>query len=128
MIKLTKKAIELLDAVTSDPYSRKGLGYTIGRGLDADLPFFCYSDWFSCYFDQKGKLMKALKYNKAVLINLDDFLLSRTPPPTPGLSPTPVPGATIVEGPLMAVGLKDINVKLVIPEKTWKNVSRNELL
>jgi hypothetical protein len=38
MIKLTK-AIELLDAVTSDPYSRKGLGYTIGRGLDAVLPF-----------------------------------------------------------------------------------------
>jgi hypothetical protein len=30
MIKLTKKAIELLDAVTSVPYSRKGLGYTIG--------------------------------------------------------------------------------------------------
>jgi hypothetical protein len=28
MIKLTKKAIELLDAVTSVPYSRKGLGYT----------------------------------------------------------------------------------------------------
>jgi hypothetical protein len=28
-IKLTKKAIELLDAVTSVPYSRKGLGYTI---------------------------------------------------------------------------------------------------
>ncbi|XP_064619949.1 uncharacterized protein LOC135483216 isoform X2 [Lineus longissimus] len=44
-----------------------------------------------------------------------------TPPPTPGLSPTPVPGATIVEGPLMAVGLKDINVKLVIPEKAWRN-------
>jgi hypothetical protein len=38
MIKLTKKAIELLDAVTSVPYSRKGLGYTIGHGLDAVLP------------------------------------------------------------------------------------------
>jgi hypothetical protein len=52
--------IELLDAVTSVPYSRKGLGYTIGRGLDAVLPFTCYSYWFSCYFDQRGKLMKAL--------------------------------------------------------------------
>jgi hypothetical protein len=41
MIKLTKKAIELL-------------------GLDAVLPFTCYSYWFSCYFDQRGKLMKAL--------------------------------------------------------------------
>jgi hypothetical protein len=60
MIKLTKKAIELLDAVTSVPYSRKGLWYTIGRGLDAVLPFTCYSYWFSCYFDQRGKLMKAL--------------------------------------------------------------------
>jgi hypothetical protein len=64
MIKL-KKAIELLDAVTSVPYSRKGLGYTntIGRGLDAILPFTCFSYmsyWFSCYFDQRGKLMKAL--------------------------------------------------------------------
>jgi hypothetical protein len=28
------------------------LGYTIGRGLDAVLPFTCYSYWFSCYFDQ----------------------------------------------------------------------------
>jgi hypothetical protein len=28
MIKLTKKAIELLEVVTSVPYSRKGLGYT----------------------------------------------------------------------------------------------------
>jgi hypothetical protein len=37
MIKLTKKAIELLDAVTSGPYSRKGLGC----GLDAVLPFTC---------------------------------------------------------------------------------------
>jgi hypothetical protein len=54
MIKLTKKAIELLDAFTSVPYSRKGLGYTIGmigRGLDAVLPFTCYSYWFSGYFD-----------------------------------------------------------------------------
>jgi uncharacterized membrane protein len=59
MIKLTKKTIELLDAVTSVPYSRKSLGYTIGRGLDAVLPFTCYSYWFSCYFDQRGKLMKA---------------------------------------------------------------------
>jgi hypothetical protein len=59
MIKLTKKAIELLDAVTV-PYSRKGLGYTIGRGPDAFLPFTCYSYWFSCYFDQRGKLMKTL--------------------------------------------------------------------
>jgi hypothetical protein len=57
MIKLTKKAIELLDSV---PYSKKGLEYTIGRGLDAVLPFTCYSYWFSCYFDQRGKLMKAL--------------------------------------------------------------------
>jgi hypothetical protein len=54
MIKLTKKATELLDAVTSVPYSRKGR-----RGLDAVLPFTCYSYWF-CYFDQRGKLMKAL--------------------------------------------------------------------
>jgi hypothetical protein len=61
MIKLTKKAIQLRDAVTSVPLSRKGLGYTIGRGLDAVLPFTCYSDWFSCYFDQRGKLMKALR-------------------------------------------------------------------
>jgi hypothetical protein len=61
MIILTKKAIELLDAVTSVPYSRKGLGYTIERGLDAVLPFTCYSDWFSCYFDQRAReLMKAL--------------------------------------------------------------------
>jgi hypothetical protein len=36
------------------------LGYTIGRGLDAILPFTCYSYWFSCYFDHRGKLMKAL--------------------------------------------------------------------
>jgi hypothetical protein len=63
MIKLTKKAIELLDAVTSVPYSRKGLGYTIGRGLDAVLPFTCYSYWFSCYFDQRGKLMKTLSHH-----------------------------------------------------------------
>jgi hypothetical protein len=55
MIKLTKKAIELFDANASVPYSRKGLGYTIGRGLDAVLPFTCYSYWFSCYFDQIGK-------------------------------------------------------------------------
>jgi hypothetical protein len=61
MIKLTKKAIELLDAVTSVPYSRKGLGYTIGGGLDAILPFTCCSYWFSCYCDQRGKLMKALQ-------------------------------------------------------------------
>jgi hypothetical protein len=54
MIKLTKQAIELLDAVTSVPYSRKGLGYTIGCGLDAVLPFTCYSYWFSCYFDQRN--------------------------------------------------------------------------
>jgi hypothetical protein len=50
MIKLTKKAIELLDAVTSVPYSRKGLGYTIttiGCGLDAVFPFTCFSYWFS---------------------------------------------------------------------------------
>jgi hypothetical protein len=47
MIKLTKKAIELLDAVTSVPYSMKGLWYTIGHGLDAALPFTCYSYWFS---------------------------------------------------------------------------------
>jgi hypothetical protein len=40
----TKKVIELLDAVTSVPYSRKGLGYTIGRGLDAVLPFTCYGN------------------------------------------------------------------------------------
>jgi hypothetical protein len=59
MMKLTKKAIELLDAVTSVPYSRKGLG-SIGRGLDAALSFTCYSYWLSCYFDQRGKLMKAL--------------------------------------------------------------------
>jgi hypothetical protein len=63
LIKLKKKAIELLDAVNSVSYSGKGLGYTIGRGLDAVLPFtcyMCYSYWFSCYFDQRGKLMKAL--------------------------------------------------------------------
>jgi hypothetical protein len=53
MIKLTKKAIELLEAVTSVLYSRKGLGHTIGRGLDAVLLFTCYSNWFSCYFDQR---------------------------------------------------------------------------
>jgi hypothetical protein len=61
MIKLTKKAIELLDAVTSVAYSRKGLGYTIGRGMDTVLPVSCYSYWFSCSFDQRGKLMKALQ-------------------------------------------------------------------
>jgi hypothetical protein len=49
MIKLIKKAIVI-----------EGLGYTIGRGLDTVLPFTCYSYWFSCYFDQRGKLMKAL--------------------------------------------------------------------
>jgi hypothetical protein len=27
--------------------------------MDAILPFTCYSYWFSCYFDQRGKLMKA---------------------------------------------------------------------
>jgi hypothetical protein len=31
----------------------KGLGYTIGRGLDAVLHFTCYSYSFSCYFDQR---------------------------------------------------------------------------
>jgi hypothetical protein len=57
---INKKAIELLDADTSVPYSRKGLGYTIGCGLDAVLLFTCYSYWFSCYLDHRGKLMKAL--------------------------------------------------------------------
>jgi hypothetical protein len=57
MIKLTKKAVELLDAVTSVPYSRKGLGYTIRRGLDA-----------VCYIDQRGKLMKALLNCSVMLI------------------------------------------------------------
>jgi hypothetical protein len=59
---LPKKAIELLDAVTSVPYSRKCLGYTIGRGLDAVWSITCYSYWFSCqcYIDQRGNLMKAL--------------------------------------------------------------------
>jgi hypothetical protein len=52
MIKLSKKTIELLDAVTSVPYFRKGLGYTIGRGMDAVLHFTCYS-YCSCYFDQR---------------------------------------------------------------------------
>jgi uncharacterized membrane protein len=61
MTKLTKTAIELLDAVTSVPYSRKGLGYAIGCGLVAILPFTCYSYWFSCYFDQRAKLMKRWK-------------------------------------------------------------------
>jgi hypothetical protein len=37
MVMFAKKAIELLDAVTSVHYSRKGLGYTIGRDLDAVL-------------------------------------------------------------------------------------------
>jgi hypothetical protein len=32
----------------------------VGRGLDAILPFTCYSDWFSCYFDERGTLIKAL--------------------------------------------------------------------
>jgi hypothetical protein len=32
----------------------------IERGLDAVLPFTCYSYWFSGYFDQRGKSMKAL--------------------------------------------------------------------
>jgi hypothetical protein len=36
----------------------------IGRGLDVVLPFTCYSYWFSCYFDQRGKLMKALTCNQ----------------------------------------------------------------
>jgi hypothetical protein len=67
MIKLIKKAIELLDSVTSVPYSRKGLGYTIGRGLDAVLPFTCYSYWFSCYFDRRGKLMKALQLGRLTI-------------------------------------------------------------
>jgi hypothetical protein len=67
IIKLAKKAIALLDAVTSVPYSRKGLGYTIGRGLDAVLLFTCYSYWFSCYFDQRGKLMKALIGQKRLI-------------------------------------------------------------
>jgi hypothetical protein len=49
MIKLTKKSIELLDAVTSVPYSREGLGYTIGHGL---MPSY---------------LMKALKYKEVIL-------------------------------------------------------------
>jgi hypothetical protein len=43
VMQFAKKAIELLDVVTSVPYSRKGLEYTIGRGLDAVLPFTCYS-------------------------------------------------------------------------------------
>jgi hypothetical protein len=32
--------------------------------LDAVLPFTCYSYRFSCYFDQRGKLMKALTWAK----------------------------------------------------------------
>jgi hypothetical protein len=70
MIKLTKKAIELLDVITSVPYSRKRLGYTMGRGLDAVLPFTCYSNWFSSYFDQRGKLMKALITTVNILHNV----------------------------------------------------------
>jgi hypothetical protein len=55
---INKKAIELLDAITSVTYSRKGLGYTIGRGLDDVLPFTC---WFSYYFDQR-KIYESPEY------------------------------------------------------------------
>jgi hypothetical protein len=58
VMQFAKKAIELLDAVTSVPYSTNGLRYR--HGLVAILPFTCYSYWFSCYFDLRGKLMKAL--------------------------------------------------------------------
>jgi hypothetical protein len=37
-----------------------GKVWGIGHGLDAVLPFTYYSYWFSCYFDQRGILMKAL--------------------------------------------------------------------
>jgi hypothetical protein len=37
-----------------------GKVWGIGHDLDAVLPFTCYSYWFSCYFDHRGKLMKAL--------------------------------------------------------------------
>jgi hypothetical protein len=36
-----------------------GKVWGIGRGLDAVLPFTCYFYWFSCYFNQRVKLMKA---------------------------------------------------------------------
>jgi hypothetical protein len=71
MIKLTKKAIELLDAVTSVPYSRNGLGYTIG--FSAVLPFTCYSYWFSWYFDQRGKTCKSTWILES-LLNAFDIL------------------------------------------------------
>jgi hypothetical protein len=37
-----------------------GKVWGIGRDLDAVLPFTCYSYWFSCYFDQREKIMQAL--------------------------------------------------------------------
>jgi hypothetical protein len=77
MINLTKKAIELLDAVTSVPYSKKGWGYTIGRGLDAVLPFTCYSYWFSCYFDQRKIYESPYTRNNRSDTNEMDYLRER---------------------------------------------------
>jgi hypothetical protein len=49
----------------------------IGRGLDAVLPFTCYSYWFSCYFDQKGKLMKALNKRLFQMVSPVSFCVSQ---------------------------------------------------
>jgi hypothetical protein len=58
----------------------KDFGYTIGRGLDAVLPFTCYY-WFSCYFDQRGKLMKALDQlcNRQAFIHFYSILTTGNP-------------------------------------------------
>jgi hypothetical protein len=63
MIKLTKKPLNFLMQSLQFLIPGKVWGYTIGRSLDAVLPFTCYSYcmyWFSCCFDQRGKLLKAL--------------------------------------------------------------------
>jgi hypothetical protein len=53
-----------------------GKVWGIGRGLDAVLPFACYSYSFSCYFDQRGKLMKALSFDPNLLNAMHQIRIS----------------------------------------------------
>jgi hypothetical protein len=58
MIKLTKKAIERLDAVTSVPYSRKGLGYRAWSGCRLTFHLLLLLLVLLVQCSARGKLMK----------------------------------------------------------------------
>jgi hypothetical protein len=60
MIKLTKKPLNFLMESLQFLIPGKVWGILQGVVWMPVLPFTCYSYWFSCYFDQRGKLMKAL--------------------------------------------------------------------